>query len=140
MINVSNELNLIFSLLNGFTNIQYKYIVRCKNSFFLQNSVQHDYIDFFVHAVICFSIFFVYPQLNEKSPVIFLIIQFRVGALIFSIWPIDRILSDATPPGQIGPRSNGNEGVLHIPQCSSITEISTSNCLISCPVHSLRKY
>ena len=28
-----------------------------------------------------------------------------------SIWPTDRILSGATPPGQIGPGSNGSESV-----------------------------
>ena len=31
-----------------------------------------------------------------------------------SIWAIDRILSGATTPGQSGPGSNGNNGVLHI--------------------------
>ena len=33
-----------------------------------------------------------------------------------SIWPIDRTLSSATTQDQSGPESNGNEGVLHIPQ------------------------
>ena len=37
---------------------------------------------------------------------------------VCSIWPIDRVLSGATNPGQSGPRSNGNEGVLPIPQIS----------------------
>ena len=37
-----------------------------------------------------------------------------------SIWPIDRTLSGATTPGQSGPESDGNEGVLRIPQSSSI--------------------
>ena len=32
-----------------------------------------------------------------------------------SIKPIDRALSDATVPGQTGPGSNGNKGVLCIP-------------------------
>ena len=31
-----------------------------------------------------------------------------------SIWPIDKTLSGATTPGQSGPGSKGNEGVLHI--------------------------
>ena len=35
-----------------------------------------------------------------------------------SRWPIVRILSDATTPGQSGRGSNGYEGVLHIPQSS----------------------
>ena len=34
------------------------------------------------------------------------------------IWPIDRTLSGATTLGQSGPGSNGNDGVLHIPQIS----------------------
>ena len=32
-----------------------------------------------------------------------------------SIWPIAMTLSSATTPGQSGPRSDGNEGVLYIP-------------------------
>ena len=48
-----------------------------------------------------------------------------------SIWPIDRSLSDANTPGQSGPGSDGNEGVLHILQSSSITEASPSDCLVS---------
>ena len=45
----------------------------------------------------------------------------------------------ATTPGQSGPRSNGNEGVLHISQSSSITRASLSDCLVSYPGHSLRE-
>ena len=47
-----------------------------------------------------------------------------------SIWPIDRTQSGATTPGQSGPGINGNEGVLHIPQSSNITETSLSDCLV----------
>ena len=47
------------------------------------------------------------------------------------------MLSGTTIPGQSGPRSNGNEGVLRIPQSSSITGISQSDCLVSYPEHSL---
>ena len=46
-------------------------------------------------------------------------------------------LSGATTPSQSGPGSNGNEGVLHIPQTSSITGTSPSDCLVSYPGHSL---
>ena len=46
-------------------------------------------------------------------------------------------LSVATIPGQNGPGSNGNEEVLHIPQSSSITGTSPSDCLVSYPGHSL---
>ena len=45
-------------------------------------------------------------------------------------------LSGATIPGQSGPRSNGNKGVLRIPQSSSITRASPSDCLVSYPGHS----
>ena len=40
-------------------------------------------------------------------------------------------LSGATTPGQSGPESNVNEGVLRIPQSSSITGTSPSDCLVS---------
>ena len=46
-------------------------------------------------------------------------------------------LSGATTPGQSGPGSNGNKGVLHIPQSSSSTGASPSDCLVSYPGHSL---
>ena len=38
--------------------------------------------------------------------------------IVCSIWPIDRTLSGATTLGQNGLGSNGNKGVLHIPQIS----------------------
>ena len=55
-----------------------------------------------------------------------------------SIWPIDKTLSGATTPGQSGPGSDGNEGALHIPQSSSITGASSSDCLVSYTGHSFR--
>ena len=54
-----------------------------------------------------------------------------------SIWPIDKTLSGATTQAHSGPWSNGNEGVHRIPQSSSITEASPSDCLVSYPGHSL---
>ena len=53
-----------------------------------------------------------------------------------SILPIDRALSGATTPGQSGPGSNGNEGVLCILPESSITGTSPSDCLVSYRGHS----
>ena len=55
------------------------------------------------------------------------------------IWPIDRTLSGATTLGQSGPGSDGNEGVLHIPQSYNITGPSLSDCLASYTGHSLRR-
>ena len=46
-------------------------------------------------------------------------------------------LSGVTTPSQSGPGSDGNEGVLRIPQSSSITGTSPSNCLVSYPGYSL---
>ena len=56
-----------------------------------------------------------------------------------TIWSIDRTLSSATTLGQSVPGSDGNEGVLHIPQSSGITGTSPSDCLVSYPGHSLRE-
>ena len=39
-------------------------------------------------------------------------------------------------PGQSGPESNGNEGVLYIPQISKVGALP-SDCLMSYPGHSL---
>ena len=49
----------------------------------------------------------------------------------------DRILSSAPIPGQSGPGSDGNEGVIHILQSSSITRASPSDSLMSNSGHSL---
>ena len=54
-----------------------------------------------------------------------------------SIKPIDRALSGATIPGLSGPGSNGNKGVLCIPQSSSITGASPLDCLVSYLEHLL---
>ena len=53
-----------------------------------------------------------------------------------STWPIDRILSRTTTPEHSGPGSNANEGVHWIPQTSSHTEASQSDCLVSYPRNS----
>ena len=53
-----------------------------------------------------------------------------------SFGTIDKTLSDATTLGLSGLGSDGNEGVLRIPQSSSITRASLSDCLMSYPGHS----
>ena len=53
-----------------------------------------------------------------------------------SIQPIDRTLSGATTPG---PGNDGNEGVLCIPQNSSITGASPLGCLMSYLGHTMRE-
>ena len=50
-----------------------------------------------------------------------------------SIWLTNRTISGATTQGQSGPGSNGSEGVLRIPQSSSITGASPSDFLESYP-------
>ena len=51
----------------------------------------------------------------------------------------NRTLSDATAPGQSGAGSNSHEGVLSVPQSSSITGAPPSDCLVSYLGHSLGK-
>ena len=55
-----------------------------------------------------------------------------------SIWPKDTTLSGAAILGQSGLVSDGNKGVVCIPQISSITEISPLDYLVSYTGHSLR--
>ena len=47
-----------------------------------------------------------------------------------SIWPRHGTLLGATTPGQNEPKSDCNKGVLRIPQSSSITGTSPSDCLV----------
>ena len=54
-----------------------------------------------------------------------------------SIRPIDRISLGTTTLGQRGLGSDVNEGVLYIPQISSIIGALPSDCLMSHPVHLL---
>ena len=54
-----------------------------------------------------------------------------------SISPIDMTLSGANYPDQITPGIDGNEGVLCIPQSSSITEASSLDSEVSYTGHSL---
>ena len=53
-----------------------------------------------------------------------------------SIWSIDRTLLVATTPGRSGPGSDGNKGILCIPQSSSVTGTTPSD-LVLYPGHSL---
>ena len=69
--------------------------------------------------------------------VLFRTIQFSISIQFSSILPTDRTLSGATTPGQIGPGSNANIGVLRILQSSSITRASPLDCLALYPGHSL---
>ena len=46
-------------------------------------------------------------------------------------------LSGVTIPGRSGTGSNGNEGVLRLPQSPNITRTSSSDCLVSYPGYSL---
>ena len=86
---------------------------------------------------------FYFKQFNSVSTVLiskiflFQAIQFCISTQFSSILPIDRTLSGATTPGQSGPGSNGNAEVLRIPQSSSITGTSSSDCLLLYAEHSL---
>ena len=54
-------------------------------------------------------------------------------------WVGKLILSGVTTASQSRSGSNGNEGILHIPQSSSITKASPSDCLVPYPGHSLEE-
>ena len=67
----------------------------------------------------------------QFQTILFQAIQFSISTQFISVWPIDKTLSGATTLGQSELGSDGNEGVLCIPQSSSITGISPSDCLVS---------
>ena len=78
-------------------------------------------------------------SINQR--VLFLTIQFSMSFVCIqfkmsnsSIWSIDRTLTVATTLGQSGPESDGNDGVLGIPQ-SSRPRALPSYCLGSYPGH-----
>ena len=77
-------------------------------------------------------------SLNVKT-VLFQAIHFSISIQFCLIWPIDRTLSGAITPGWSGPRNEDNEGLVHIPQSSSITATSWSDCLVTYLGHSLRR-
>ena len=66
-----------------------------------------------------------------SKTVLYQTIQFSISTQFSSIWPIDRSLSDAITLGLSGHGSDGNVGVLRIPQNSSITGTLPSGCLAS---------
>ena len=60
-----------------------------------------------------------------------------VSTQLSSIWPIDKTLSNANTPAKSWPGSDENEGLLHIPQISSINRTSPSDYLVLYPEQSL---
>ena len=62
---------------------------------------------------------------------LFQTIQFSISIPLVLFNPKIGPLSHATMTGQSGPGSNGNEGVLRIPQSPNITGTSPSDCLVS---------
>ena len=75
-----------------------------------------------------------------SKTVIFQTIQFSIRTEFSFIKHIDRILSGVATPGRSGSGSDRNKEVLLIPQNSSITEVSPSDCLGSYPGHLLGEY
>ena len=70
-------------------------------------------------------------SVEHKYAVLLQTIQFCIITQFSSIWTINRALSGSTTLGQSGSRSDGNEGVLWIPQRSSINRTSPSDCWVS---------
>ena len=65
---------------------------------------------------------------------LFLKIQLSISTQFSSICDIDRTLSGTTTPVHSGPGSDGNEGVLCIPQSSGITHYQ----IVSFPIQDTR--
>ena len=65
-------------------------------------------------------------------------IQFSISMPLVLFNPLIGPISGTTIPGQSRPGSDGNKGVLCIPQSPSIAGTSPSDCLVSYPGHSLR--
>ena len=63
-----------------------------------------------------------------SKTVLFQTIQFSISRKFSSIWSMNRTLSGAATLDQSEPESDCNEGVLHIPQSSSMTGTSPSDC------------
>ena len=94
---------------------------KCQNSsVILSNSVQYK------HSLIV-------------KTVLFQAIQFSKSTQFNPIWSIDKNQLGATTQGQNGPGSDGYEAVLCIPQSSTITGTSPSDCLVSYPEHLLKE-
>ena len=71
------------------------------------------------------------PDSLELKTVLFQTTQFSISTLFGSIWSIDRTLSGATNTGQSGLGTDVNKVILLILQCSNITRVSQSDCLVS---------
>ena len=80
------------------------------------------------------STVFVHIEFNIKA-VLFQSIHLSISTQFSFIRSINRALSDATTPS--GPGSDGNLGLLHISQSSSIIGTSPSDYLVSYPCHLL---
>ena len=143
MIKKKKKFGLVLWQINHCRLFNTKSIFRHINSSITNNSVQHKY-NFLVYTqlnvkIILFQTFqfSINTQFQCQRTVLFQTIQFSISTQFSSIWPTDRTLLGATTLGQSEPGSDGNEGVLCIPQSSSITGTSLSDYLVSCPGHLL---
>ena len=84
----------------------------------------------FSQTVLFQTIQFSVSTVSMSNSILFQTTEFRISTQFSSILPIDWALSGATTQGQSGPGSDDNEGVLYIPQSSSITGTSPSDCLV----------
>ena len=124
-------------------NIWSKYLKRCFQHMIILNKYE-SLIDTTIQRkrmFVCWLVgWFFLVRINPfqviESPKEISTIQSRISTQFSSVWPIDRALSGTTTPNHSGPGSDVNEGVLCIPQSSSITEASPLDCLMSYRGHS----
>ena len=78
---------------------------------------------------------FLFQAIQFNQTVLIHTIQFSISMQLVRSNPLIGHLSDATTPDQSGPGSHGNKGFLRIPQSSSITGTSPSDCSVSYTGH-----
>ena len=72
-----------------------------------------------------------------SKKVLFKTIQLSISTQFSSIWPIERSYEVLPFQAKVDLGAIANEGVLHIPQRSSVTGTLPSDCLVSKSGHSL---
>ena len=108
------------------------------NQFNLIQTIQFSVSTISVSKTVLFkTIQFSISTVSMTKTVLFQLIQLGISMQFSSIWLIDRTPSGASTLGHSGPESDGNEWMIRIPQSSSFTRTSPSDCLVSYAGHSL---
>ena len=103
-----------------------------RSTFYINNQFYFKYHPLvWAHSLIIKNISILFRPIQFSQIFLIQTIQFSISLHFSSIRLVYRAQSGTTTPGKSGPASDGNEGMLRIPQSSSITEASPSDCLAS---------